>query len=229
MRAERPERLGRRSFLRICAGVCVASVSTTVPLFAQDKGTNVQTVNSKYEWLNSPASFRMDREKLIVRTKPKTDFWRKTYYGYVNDNGHFYSTHVQGNFEFEALISGKYAAQYDQAGLMVRLNPDNWMKCGTELVDGMRHASVVITREYSDWSTLPDLAKDGPVWWKAVRTKDAIECFCSLDGKNYQSVRQGYLVPSESLQVGVMCASPEGNGFEAVFQNLQLTSKNSAQ
>ena len=41
-----------------------------------------------------------------------------------------------------------YAAWYDQAGLMVRQNAENWMKCGTEFFDGQRHASVVFTRDF---------------------------------------------------------------------------------
>jgi regulation of enolase protein 1 (concanavalin A-like superfamily) len=160
-----------------------------------------------------------------VQAKPKTDFWRKTYLEYITDNGHFYNTVAEGEFEFEARIGGAYSALYDQAGLMVRLDAENWMKCGTEIVDGARHASVVITHDFSDWSTFADVSKDGPVWWKAVRSKDAIECLCSVDGKKYESVRQGYFKPSVPVHVGVMCASPTGNGFEAVFEGLKLTKK----
>lgn len=216
-------RIDRRAFIKsVAAAACANSV---VEVFAQEQNTSVQIVMSKYEWLNPPASVREEAGKMIVRTKPKTDFWRLTYYGYNNDNGHFYYIPVEGEFEFEARISGAYVAQYDQAGLMVRQNAANWMKCGIELVDGARFASVVMTREYSDWSTMPDLSKDAAVWWKAARMKDALEVSCSLDGKKYQVVRQGYFPPNVPVHVGVMCASPVGEGFEAVFEGLKLTKK----
>jgi regulation of enolase protein 1 (concanavalin A-like superfamily) len=89
-------------------------------------------------------------------------------------------------------------------------------------VDGERHASVVFTRDFSDWSTMKDLSAHGPVWWRAVRSKDSLETLCSLDGKTFQSVRQGYLVPDRPAEVGIMCAAPEGGGFESVFDNLRL-------
>ena len=39
--------------------------------------------------------------------------------------------------------------QYDQAGLMVRLDPQHWLKCGIEYVDGRQCASAVVTRRLS--------------------------------------------------------------------------------
>lgn len=78
---------------------------------------------------------------------------------------------------------------YDQAGLMVRLDAENWMKCGTEFFAGRRHASVVLTRDFSDWSTMPDLSDTAEIWWRAVRKKDSIETRCSIDGQNFTSVK----------------------------------------
>lgn len=178
---------------------------------------------SRMKWMNDPASVNISTDKLIVRARPKTDFWRKTSYGYVTDNGHFFHLPVTGDFDFEARIDGQYAALYDQAGLMVRIDAQNWVKCGTEYFDGARHASVVFTREFSDWSTMNDLATSGPVWWKVVRKPDSLETLCSADGKNFTSVRIGYLVPSASAEVGIMCAAPEGPGFQCVFDDLKLT------
>jgi hypothetical protein len=175
------------------------------------------------QWLNEPQSWKVIQGQIKVRSHAKTDFWRKTFYGYITDNGHFFHLPVTGEFTFEARINGQYAALYDQAGLMVRVDAENWVKCGTEFVDGVRHASVVFTRDFSDWSTMNDLSANGPVWWRAVRSKDSLETLCSLDGKTYQSVRQGYLVPNRPAEVGIMCAAPEGQGFEAVFDNLKLT------
>jgi len=105
---------------------------------------------------------------------------------------------------------------------MVRKEAENWMKCGTEFFDGRRHASVVFTRDFSDWSTMPDLSDTAPIWWRAVRKEDSIEALCSLDGKAFTSVRHGYFPPDEKVDVGIMCAAPEGPGFEALFDNLKL-------
>lgn len=177
----------------------------------------------RMKWLNEPASATISEDKIVVRSRPKTDFWRKTFYGYITDNGHFFYLPVSGDFVFEARVDGQYAALYDQAGLMVRLDAQNWVKCGTEFFDNARHASVVFTREFSDWSTMNDLTASGPVWWKVVRKPDSIETLCSTDGQKFTSVRMGYLIPSRIADVGIMCAAPEGSGFQCVFDDLKLT------
>src|SRR5437879_10108351 len=176
----------------------------------------------RMKWMNEPAPWKVANGKVIVRSRAKTDFWRKTFYGYITDNGHFFHLPASGDFIFQARINGQYAALYDQAGLMLRQHAENWMQCGTDFLDGRRHASGVFTRDFSDWSTMPDLSDTAPIWWRAVRKKDSIETLCSLDGKAFTSVRQGYFPPDEKVDVGIMCAAPEGPGFEAAFDNLKL-------
>jgi regulation of enolase protein 1 (concanavalin A-like superfamily) len=105
---------------------------------------------------------------------------------------------------------------------MVRIDALNWRKCGTEFFDNARHASVVFTREFSDWSTMKDLATSGPVWWRVVRKLDSLETLCSSGGMSFTSVGMGYLVPSATAEVGIMCAAPQGAGFQCVFDNLKL-------
>src|SRR5262245_7888603 len=102
------------------------------------------------QWYNEPPHWLVDDETIVVRSARKTDFWRKTHYGFIRDSGHFYYQEVQGDFKAEVKVLGEYAALYDQAGLMVRLDEANWVKCGIEFVEGVQHASVVVTRDYSD-------------------------------------------------------------------------------
>jgi regulation of enolase protein 1 (concanavalin A-like superfamily) len=177
---------------------------------------------TRMSWLNPPAHEHYSEGKLSARSKGKTDFWRKTFYGYVTDNGHFLHLPVAGEFKFTARVDGNYAALYDQAGLMVRLDEKRWMKCGSEFFDDKRWASVVFTHDFSDWSTLDDLTQVGPVYWRVVRTRDAIEAQCSKDGEKFQTVRQGYFPPGVEVQVGVMCAAPEGPGFDCVFDQISI-------
>ncbi len=215
----------RREFIAQLSGLSGLAImrASGLNLVAAQERPSTDALVARMKWMNEPASWNVSQGLIIAHSKPKTDFWRKTFYGYTTDNGHFLHLAVTGDFTFEARIGGNYHDLYDQAGLMVRVDAENWMKCGTELVDGVRHASVVFTREFSDWSTMNDLSNDGPVWWRAVRTKDAVEVLCSLDGKKYASVRQGYLVPGRPAEVGIMCASPEGNGFESTFEDLKLS------
>jgi hypothetical protein len=218
--------LTRRIFLQrslLAAPAFAVSSQHFLPRFAQS-AAGAGVLFGRMSWLNEPASAKISGDKLSVRSRAKTDFWRKTFYGYITDNGHFFHLPATGDFMFQARVNGEYAALYDQAGVMIRLNADNWMKCGTEFFDGQRHASVVFTRDFSDWSTMPDLSSSAPIWWRAVRKKDSVETLCSLDGKNFTSVRQGYFPSTVPVEVGIMCAAPEGPGFNASFDHLSLDS-----
>ena len=222
-------RSNRRIFLQQSFGVaCASLVAPKAYSLLQSPAGRVASSASgavligRMTWMNPPASFSQSGDKLIVRSRPKTDFWRKTFSNSIADNGHFFSLPVDGDFVFQARINGQYTAPFDQAGLMVRLDADNWMKCGTELFNGKRCASVVFTREFSDWSTMPDLSDSAAVWWRAERKGNSIQNSCSLDGKTFIFVRSGYFPPNTKVNVGIMCAAPTGPGFEAVFDELRL-------
>lgn len=211
----------RRQFLG------AASLAAAAPLLAQAATPPVTRRSggdllSRMSWMNKPAQEQYSEGELNVRAAGKTDFWRKTFFGYITDNGHFMHTQAAGDFTFTARVNGNYTALYDQAGLMVRLDEKHWMKCGTELVDNKRWASVVFTHDFSDWSTMEDLSQRAPVYWRVARRKDSIEAQCSIDGAKYLTIRQGYFPPKVPVMVGVMCAAPEGGGFDATFDQLTL-------
>jgi hypothetical protein len=126
---------------------------------------------------------------------------------------------MSGEFTTTLKVTGQYRDLYDQAGLMVRLDERNWMKCGVEFVDRAPHMSVVFTRDYSDWSTFTLGNYTGPLWLKVVRQKDSLDIAHSLNGKDYVEDRQGYFPPDQSVMVGPMSAAPEGKGFDVRFEN----------
>ena len=158
-------RFDRRTFVNrtlTVAGALMTGAAMSAAVFNTDAGN--EDLFSRMSWMNEPASYKRLGGKIVVHSRPKTDFWRKTFYGYITDNGHLFSLETTGDFTFQARINGQYAALYDQAGLMVRLDAENWTKCGTEFFDGRRHASVVFTREFSDWSTMPDVSDTAAIW-----------------------------------------------------------------
>jgi len=213
----------RRTFLEQAAGVVLGAQAAAAFAAGEDDKLRLGgDLLSRMTWLNPPANEHYSEGTLTARARGKTDFWRKTFYGYVTDNGHFMNLPVLGEFTLTARVNGNYSALYDQAGLMVRLDEKRWMKCGSEFVEGKRWASVVFTHDYSDWSTMEDLSQSGPVWWRVARKKDSIEAQCSKDGDKFMTVRQGYFPADVKVMAGVMCAAPEGAGFDAMFDQLKL-------
>jgi uncharacterized protein len=174
------------------------------------------------QWLNEPPVWEAEEERLRVVTGPNTDFWRVTHYGFVRDNGHFYYDRRAGDFTVQARIDGKYEALYDQAGIMIRADSANWIKAGIEYTDGSPHLSAVVTRAFSDWSLLPlDFA--GPVWLRLTKLGTAIRIQYSPDGASFLMLRLAYFPPSNDMMVGLMCCSPEREGFTIEFSEFAIT------
>jgi uncharacterized protein len=174
------------------------------------------------QWLNEPSNWKIQDTIIEVTSNQNTDFWRKTHYGFIRDTGHFYFREFTGNFIAQVKVSGKYQDLYDQAGLMVRLDQNNWLKCGIELVEGVQQISAVVTRDYSDWSVMPMPNNPTSIWLKVTRRDSAIEIHYSLDGQQYTMLRMAYLTSVATVGVGIMCASPEGTGFVTVFEQFKI-------
>jgi uncharacterized protein len=174
------------------------------------------------EWLNEPPAWEARGETLIVSARTRTDFWRTTHSGVVRDNGHLWFQSWEGDFVAEVTVTGDYRDQYDQAGLMVRLDERVWLKCGVELVDGVQHASVVVTRDHSDWSVAPLPDSPPSVWLRVSRTGPDVEVRYSVDGQRYDLLRLTRLTDVQPLLIGPMCAAPDGAGFEVVFEGFVL-------
>jgi len=175
------------------------------------------------DWYNEPREWRVEGDRLIVTADPKTDFWRVTHYGFTRDNGHFRYETVAGDFMAQVKVVGGFRQLYDQAGLMLRLDERNWIKCGVEYVEGEQNASAVVTRDFSDWSVAPLPGSPEAFWLRVIRRDDHAEIHFSLDGATFSLMRLGYLAPSGVLMVGPMCAAPEGEGFTVTFSEWQVS------
>lgn len=168
-------------------------------------------------WFNEPRNWKLADERLTVVADPGSDFWRKTHYGFIRDSGHFFYESVTGDFQVETEFSGKYAALYDQAGVMIRLDESVWLKTGIEYVNGVHYVSAVVTRDFSDWSVLPFRDYPGSLRLRLKREAASIMIEYFAPGTGWVMFRTTYLSPAEELQVGRMVAAPEGPGFETVF------------
>lgn len=175
------------------------------------------------QWLNPPAHWVQSGNQITVKTAPKTDFWRITHYGFIRDTGHFYFESIATDFRVDVTIRGYYQDLYDQAGIMIRVDEKHWMKTGIEYVDGIQNLSAVVTNDYSDWSMTPLSNAPDVLRLRVERRQEAIHLSYLNEAEQYIPFRMAYLPPVSELQVGLMCASPEGEGYEVVFEDYQLS------
>ena len=183
-----------------------------------------------FKWLNEPKKWSSNDSTITVHTDGKTDFWRKTHYGFERDNGHFYYRTLPGDQNFTATINvqGKYHTLYDQGGLMLRIDDKNWIKCGVEYVDGNQFASVVVTvNGWSDWSVVP-INSPAVLKLRVRREKEAVHIeYGEGENSEYKMMRLAYFPvteKSQAIMVGIMCASPgdETQGFDIDFHGLNI-------
>ena len=176
----------------------------------------------KMIWFNEPARWNINGKTLIMDVTPHSDYWRISHYGFTVDDAPFYYANYGGEFEAKVKVSGDYKVRFDQAGLMLRINPENYIKCGIEFVEGKYNISCVVTHHTSDWSVI---TLDKPVeyiWLKAVRRLDAVEIFYSFDDVNYTLMRNAWMQDNTPMQVGLMAACPDGEGFKAKFESFTV-------
>ena len=173
-------------------------------------------------WLNPPENWSADGAQLRVTTNEKTDFWRKTSYGFIRDSGHFFGTEVDGDFTAQLHVAAQYSALYDQAGMMVRVDAQNWIKCGVEFSDGQLLLSSVLTLDKSDWAVSTAPAMPDGFWLRVTVAQGVIRVQYSTDGQRWPLLRLAPFPTASRYLVGPMCCTPERAGLEVVFSRFSI-------
>ena len=107
-------------------------------------------------WTREPATSRLDGVDLVVGASEGSDWWRTTHYGFVHDDGHALLVDWPAASAMEATFDAStLTGLYDQAGLLLWVGPERWIKTGLEVSDGVLHLGAVVTNGVSDWSLAP--------------------------------------------------------------------------
>lgn len=184
----------------------------------------------RLQWFCEPPKFELEpvRGSLLVETAAATDFWQRTHYGFRADNGHFLHLRASGNFVLTTRVTSFPKHQYDQAGLMLRLSTECWLKTSVEFEPTEPHdrlGAVVTNSGYSDWSTQPIAKAVRSVWFRVRAEAAAVVVDHSLDGVLWEQLRMAHLAertPSSVVECGLYCCSPKAAGYRAEFHQLDF-------
>jgi len=192
------------------------------------------------EWIHPPSRFELSEKSVKLTTDPNTDFWQRSYYGFRNDNAPALLMQSDDNFTFTVKASFEYRERYDQCGVIVYINGENWFKASIEYetTEFSRLGSVVTNLGYSDWATT-DISTTNEIWYQLSRRGPDFLIESSLDGEKYRQMRIFHLHelgettaemgrlnpparPEQPVRFGIYACSPLDSSFTAEFEEFGL-------
>ena len=182
---------------------------------------------NKLEWTRFPASSTVTDEKIEIITAPHTDLWQRTYYHFRNDNASVLQMKTDEKY-FSFVVKTEFESKhrFDQCGIVLYLDSDNWLKASIEYEnEEFQHlGSVVTNRGFSDWATTEIPGTVRSMWYRLSRREDDFRIECSDDGIRFRQMRVCHMwEATEEVAFGIYACSPEDSSFKATFTNMEVT------
>jgi regulation of enolase protein 1 (concanavalin A-like superfamily) len=169
-------------------------------------------------WSRSPVTTRRDGDDLLVAPAEGSDAWRHTCYGFVHDDAHALLAPLPTSAAVEVTFTVDFTHQFDQAGVMLRVNSRTWIKAGVEHVDGTPNLGAVVTNGRSDWSVRPVPDWTGRrVTIRASRDGDAVTIRSRADDEPFELVRVAPFSIGAPADAGPYCCAPTQAGLVVRF------------
>lgn len=180
-----------------------------------------------FKWTRAPKSYSITEDKVEITTQPHTDLWQRTYYHFRNDNAPLLQTETSEQY-FSFTVKTDFDSQYnfEQSGVVVYLDSENWIKASVEYGDeNFQYLGAVVTNNgYSDWSTNSIPANVKSIWFRLSRREDDFCVESSFDGVNFTQLRICHMFSAkEVISFGIYACSPEESSFKASFSDFNLT------
>lgn len=178
-------------------------------------------------WINEPKQYQIDDNKITIYTEGGTDFWQRTYYGFRNDNAPALLKDIsEPYFSFSVRTEFDSKRRFDQCGVIIYQNSDNWIKGSIEYENEsyQRLGSVVTNHGFSDWATTDIPAKQKYMYYRVSRRESDFCIESSLDGIHFKQMRIAHLFKGqECIRIGIYACSPESSSFKAQFTEMKFT------
>ena len=181
----------------------------------------------KLIWTRQPKDYMVSEGRVEIITAPHTDLWQRTYYHFRNDNAPVLQMTTDEKF-FSFVVRTEFEShhRFDQCGVVMYLDSDNWLKASVEYEnEEFQHLGSVATNHgYSDWATTAISASIKSMWYRFSRREDDFCIECSEDGNQFSQMRVCHMWNATGdIRFGIYACSPEESSFKATFTQMDIT------
>jgi regulation of enolase protein 1 (concanavalin A-like superfamily) len=191
------------------------------------EGFDRPDLDPRLKWLNPPSSWSVqaDQSVLVVEPSGSSDFWQRTHYGFQADSGSFLYIVLDYNFRMSTRVRLQPRHQYDQAGLMVRISPECWIKTSLEheTEQPSMLGAVVTNGGYSDWST--QAFQGDTIDFRIDRAGADYLVYWRQPEQQWQQLRMCHLHEDNGktpVLAGLYACCPKQAGLIAKFEHLTI-------
>lgn len=180
-------------------------------------------------WTNQPQHVETDGDDLMVTAVEGSDAWRTTSYGFIHDTEHALLAPFEDGTAVEVEFTAAFSAQFDQAGIFVRISDEHWVKAGVEFADGAPQLGAVVTAGRSDWSLapVPDWA-GRRVLMRVSRSGDALTIRAARESEPLRLVRVVPFPPDAAAEAGPLVCAPTRAGLTVPLHAWRTTPADTA-
>lgn len=182
---------------------------------------------NELKWERAPKNYTVTDDKAEIFTEPFTDLWQRTYYHFRNDNAPVLQLETDEKyFSFVVKTEFDSKVRFDQSGIVLYLDSDNWLKASVEYENDQiqRLGSVVTNNGYSDWASVDIDASLKSMWFRLSRRDDDFCIENSADGKTFKQMRICHMFAvKDKIRFGIYACSPENSSFRATFTDMEMT------
>lgn len=182
---------------------------------------------TKMQWTRAPKQYAITADRVEMTTEPHTDLWQRTYYRFRNDNAPVLQLETSERyFSFVVRTDFDSKVRYDQSGIVMYLDGENWLKAALEYENEgiQRLGSVVTNNGYSDWASVDVDASVKSAWFRLSRREDDFCIEHSDDGVHFRQMRICHMfAATDTIRFGVYACSAEDSAFTATFTGMELT------
>ena len=166
----------------------------------------------KLKWISEPKQYLVKENYIEIITEPHTDLWQRTYYHFRNDNAPVLQIETDERF-FSFVVKTEFESKhrFDQCGIVMYLDSDNWLKASIEYEnEEYQHLGSVVTNNgYSDWATTEIDATIKSMWYRFSRREDDYCVECSNDGVTFKQMRICHMFNGNGTIIfGIYACSP---------------------
>jgi regulation of enolase protein 1 (concanavalin A-like superfamily) len=209
-----------------CTVLILLLMTVYLRINAQKKDSvRIKSIPRGLFWENSPRSFSLKTDQVVIVAGEKTDMFRDPNVTYNTDNAPKLLFEGDENFVLTASIEHAFVSKWDGGAIIIREDSLHWIKfCFEKDYTGAKRVVSVVTRDISDDCNSVAMSSN-KVFYKVAKAGNVITLYCSSNGKNWLLVRHLQFETNKGFRLGFLAQSPTGPHCEVKFSDINYKLK----